>query len=85
MGIMAVMSKQKPERRFDSRGYQGKIERELILGAVLITVAIGGGIIALIWGKDAFLAALGCIALAVGLGGVIYLFLKFLEIISRDS
>jgi hypothetical protein len=78
------MPKQKPERRFDSRGYQGKIERELILGAVLIAVAIGGGIIALLWGREAFLTALGCIALALGLGGVIYLVLKLLDIISRD-
>ena len=81
---MGIMSKQKPEGRFDSRGYQGKLERELILGAVLIAVVIGGGIIALLWGHDAFVAALGCIALALGLGGVIYLVLKFLEIISRD-
>lgn len=78
------MSKQKPEKQFNSRGYQGKIERELILGAVLIAVAIGGGIIALLWGRDAFLTALGCIALALGLGGVIYLVLKGMEIISRD-
>jgi|GEM_PF-866890 len=81
---MGVMSKQKPEKQFNSRRYQGKIERDLILGAVLIAVAIGGGLIAWMWGRDAFFAALGCIALALGLGGVIYLVLKFLEIISRD-
>lgn len=81
---MVVMSKQKPEKQFNSRRYQGKVERELVLGAVLIAVTVGGGIIAWLWGRDAFLTALGCIALALGLGGVIYLFLKFLEIISRD-
>ncbi len=78
------MTKPKPGQHFNSRTYQGKIERELMLGAVLIAILIGGGIIALLWGRDAFFAAVGCIALAVGLGGVIFLFLKFLEIVSRD-
>ncbi len=78
------MAEQKPRRQFNSRGYQGKIERELMIGAVLIAMIVGGGLIALMWGRDAFLAAAGCIALAVGLGGVIFLFLKFLEIVSRD-
>jgi hypothetical protein len=78
------MAKQQPEKQFNSRGYQGKLERELVIGAIVIAVGVGGGIIAWLWGRDAFVTALGCIALAVGLGGVIYLFLKFLEIIARD-
>jgi hypothetical protein len=78
------MTKPKPGHQFNSRTYRGKLERELMLGAILIGILIGGGIIALLWGRDAFFAAVGCIALAVGLGGVIFLFLKFLEIISRD-
>ena len=81
---MRFVAKKKPERAFDSRGYRGKIERELILGAVLIAIIIGGGIVAWMWGRDVFLATFGCIVLAVGVGGVIFLFLKFLEIISRD-
>ncbi len=81
---MSAMSNQKPERPFDSRGYQGKIERELTLGAVVIAIFVGGGIIALMWGRDASLTALGCIALAVGLGGVLWLVLKLLEIVARD-
>ncbi len=78
------MARPKHERQFDSRGYQRKIERELMIGAVLIAIVVGGGIIALMWGRDAFVAAVGCIALAVGIGGVVFLFLKFLEIVSRD-
>ncbi len=61
------MAKQKPQRQFNSRRYQGKIERELMIGAVLIAMIVGGGLIALMWGRDASLTALGCIALAVGL------------------
>ena len=81
---MTAMANQKPEQPFNSRGYQGKIERELILGAVLIATGVGGGIIALLWGWEAFLTALSCMALAVGLGALLWLVLKGMEIISRD-
>jgi len=78
------MSSKKPEQSFNSRKYEGQLHRELIIGAILITIVVGGGIVALLWGRNAFLTALGCIALGVALGGVVWLFLKFLEIISRD-
>lgn len=74
----------KPEKPFNSRGYQGKLEREVILGGVLIAIIVGGGIIALLWGREASITALGCIALALGLGAVLWLVLKFFEIVSRD-
>jgi hypothetical protein len=78
------MSKKKPEQSFNSRKYEGQLNRELIFGSIVITIGVGGGIVALIWGRDAFLTAVSCIALGVGLGGVVWLFLKFLEIVSRD-
>jgi hypothetical protein len=78
------MSPKKPDQSFNSRKYEGQLNRELIFGVIIITIVVGGGIVALRWGHDAFLTALGCIALAVGLGGVLWLFLKFIEIISRD-
>lgn len=74
----------KPEKPFNSRGYQGKLEHEVILGGVLIAIIVGGGIIALLWGREASITALGCIALALGLGAVLWLVLKFFEIVSRD-
>ncbi len=74
----------KSERPFNSRGYQGQIERELILGGVIITLVLGGGLIFLIWGRETFLAALACFGLALGLGGLIWLFLKVIEIASRE-
>jgi hypothetical protein len=81
---MSSMSKRKAEKQFNSRGYRGMLERELMLGAVLIAVLVGGGIVAWLWGREAFLATFGCIGLAVGVGGVVFLFLKLLEIVSRD-
>lgn len=74
----------KPERPFNSRRYQGQIERELIIGGIIITIVVGGGLIALIWGGSAFVAALGCFALIFGLIGLIWGFLKVLELVSRE-
>ncbi len=74
----------KPDKPFNSRKYQGQIERELIIGGIVITIVVGGGLIALIWGSTAFFTAMGCFALILGLIVVIWLFLKVLEIVSRD-
>lgn len=74
----------KPDKQFNSRGYQGQIERELIVGGVLITLLIGGGLIAWIWGQAAFFTALIFFGGALLLGGLVWGFLKVLEIVSRD-
>ncbi len=78
------MAQRKPERLFDSRAYRGRIERELVLGGIAITIVLGGGLIALIWGRDAFFTALACFVGALGIGALIWLFLKLLELVSRD-
>ncbi len=74
----------KPDKPFNSRKYQGQIERELIIGGIAITLVVGGGLIALIWGGTAFFTAMGCFALMLALIVIIWLFLKVLEIVSRD-
>ncbi len=74
----------KNDRPFDSRRYQGQIERELILGGILIMILLGGGLIAWIWGGTAFFAAMACFALALGLAAAIWLILKILEVVTRD-
>ena len=75
---------QKPDKSFNSRRYQGQVERELIVGAILITLIVGGGLIALIWGREAFFAALLFFGGALVLAGLVWGFLKVLEIMSRD-
>lgn len=78
------MARKKSESSFNSRKYEGQLNRELIFGAIVIAIVVGGGIVALLWGRDASLTAVGCVALGVGLGGVIWLFLKIVEILARD-
>lgn len=75
---------QRPDKPFNSRNYRGQVERELILGGILITLVVGGGLIALIWGRDAFLTALAFFIGALLLAGLVWGFLKVLEIVSRD-
>lgn len=75
---------QKSERSFNSRTYRGRLEGELILGGTLIGLIVGGGLIALIWGVPALIVALGCFAGFMGLVGLVWGFLKIVEIASRD-
>ena len=49
---------------------------------IAITLVVGGGLIALIWGSTAFFTAIGCFALVLALIAGIWLFLKLLEKIS---
>jgi hypothetical protein len=84
MALKGAHMADKPGPEFNSRKYQGQIERELIVGGILITLVVGGGLIWLIWGSTTFFAAMGCFALALGLVAVIWLVLKVIEVVSRD-
>lgn len=70
---------------FNSRRYRGQVERELIVGGILITLIIGGGLIALFWGSEAFFTALLFFIGALLLAGVVWGFLKLVEMASRDE
>ncbi|MGB8648666.1 MAG: hypothetical protein WCF84_25740 [Anaerolineae bacterium] len=59
----------------DSRAFGRQLERELIIGGLVIGTAIGVGLIWLIWGPSAALTALACFALFGGLILVVWLFL----------
>jgi hypothetical protein len=74
---------QKPGPVFNSRTYQGRVERELIVGGILVGSVVGGGLIALIWGSTAFFTALVFFGLFLGLIVIVWLFLKLLEFFSR--
>ena len=75
---------QKPEKVFNSRTYQGRLERELIVGGLLVGCIVGGGLIALIWGSAALFTALIVLGFFLGLIAIMWLFLKLLEVLSRD-
>jgi len=74
----------KPDKQFNSRGYSRQLERELIIGGTLVGLVVGGGLIWLIWGFPQMLVALSCFGGFLLLVGVVWGFLKLLEIVSRD-
>ena len=74
----------KPDKTFNSRTYQGQVERELIIGGFLVGCVVGGGLIALIWGSAAFFTALTVLGLFLARIASVWLVLKLLEILSRD-
>lgn len=74
----------KSNQSFNSRTYSRQLERELIIGGTIIGVLVGGGLIWLIWGFTQLLVALSCFAGFLVLIGVVWGFLKILELVARE-
>lgn len=56
----------------DSRGYQRRLERELVIGGLAIGLVLGVGLIYLFWGQSAALTSLGCFVLFLAVIGVVW-------------
>ena len=65
------------------RKFHGQLERNLIIGALIIFFLVGGGLIWLLYGSGAVLGGLLCIAGSAALGGVFFLVFKLLEAWSK--
>ncbi len=63
----------------DSRGYQRQLERELILGGLIIGLIVGVGLIYLIWGWTAALTSLLCFVLFLGVIAIVWAFLLLVD------
>ncbi len=59
----------------DSRAFERQLQRELIIGGLVIGTIVGVGIIFLLWGQAAALTALSCFVLFLGLIGLVWLIL----------
>jgi hypothetical protein len=62
-----------------SRRDRGRTEGRLVAGGWLIVALLGGGLVALFYGGGAGAVAVGVVALAVGLGGLLWLLLSLLQ------
>ena len=62
----------------DSRAYRGKLERELVIGGLLIGTVVGIGGIYLLLGQTAALTSLLCFALFLFIVGLLWGFLTLL-------
>ncbi len=54
------------------REYQKRLERELVLGGVIIGLIVGGGGIYLLWGAAAALTGLMCFGLFLGIVALVW-------------
>ncbi len=72
------MSKQRPSVT-DSRRFQRQLERELIIGGLIVGLVVGIGLIYLIWGQTAAFTSLTCFILFLGIIGLVWGFLRLVE------
>ncbi len=68
----------------DSRRFQRQLERELIVGGLIIGAVVGLGLILLIYGQTAALTALACFGLFLGLIAVVWLILVGFAWLGRE-
>ncbi len=59
----------------DSRAFERQLQRELIVGGLVIGAVVGIGLIFLVWGQTAALTALACFGLFLGLIALVWLIL----------
>ena len=70
----------KSGKEFNSRGYQRKLEHELVTGGIVVGTLVGVSLIYLIWGANAAITSIGCVALMILLIAVVW---GFLTIVGR--
>jgi hypothetical protein len=63
----------------DLERHRRRTERQLAVGGCLIVVLVGGGLVALLYGTTAALVAVVVVALAVGVGGLVWLLVSLLQ------
>jgi hypothetical protein len=66
------------------RRHQAETERNLLIGAVILLLVVGGGLIAALYGRGAGVLGLVCIAGGVGLLLTLFLLLKLFERLGGD-
>ncbi len=76
------MSKPRPNVT-DSRGMQRQLERELVVGGLVIGLVVGIGLIYLFWGQTAALTSLLCFVLFLGIIGLVWAFLLLVDWLGR--
>lgn len=62
----------------DSRAYQRQLERELIVGGLVIGLIVGVGLIYLFWGQSAAVTSLICFGGFVAVIAVVWGFLQMI-------
>lgn len=61
-----------PNRIDNPRAFQGQLERELVIGGVIIGLLIGIGGIYVLWGSAAAITSLMCFGLFLGVVALVW-------------
>lgn len=63
----------------DTRGQRRRDDRALFLAVIAVLLAVGGGLIFLIYGTGAFVTGLACLLFGVGLLALLWLIMTGIE------
>jgi hypothetical protein len=72
-------------RSFRPDRFRQQTQARLIVAGFLILIAVGGGIVWLIYGPSAALTAVSCILVVGGIGGLLWLILALLSLWVKDD
>lgn len=66
-------------RSFDPRRHSQQTQARLVVAGLALLFIVGGGLVWLLYGDVAAFSAVACLSVAVGLIGLLWLMLTFLE------
>jgi len=75
----------KQKRTFTLDRHRRQTQSRLIIGGLLILLGVGGGLVWALYGRTAALTALLCLSAAVGIFGLLWLILAFLELWVKED
>jgi len=72
-------------RSFNTGRHRRSTEARLVAGGYLILLVVGGGLVWLLYGRAAALAATGCLLATAGVVGLLWLILSLMERWVKDD
>lgn len=72
-------------RRSDLDSHRQQTYVRLILGGFSILILVGGGLAWLFYGRSVALTTVACLLMAVSLFGLLWLILRFLEVLVQED
>ncbi len=75
----------KPSRSFNTNRHQRKTQSRLVIAGLLVMLGVGGGLVWLIYGGTAAVAAVACLLGGAGIFGLLWLILTLLELWVKED